>query len=361
MRVIQLLPELNEGGVERGVIELNREFVKRRVESIVISRGGKLASQVILDGGTHIEFDICSKNIFSSPYRIYKLKKLFLELKPDILHIRSRVPAWLTLFANMSLKIPTVSTIHGFNSVNLYSKVMTKFDRLIAVSSQVKEYIEYNYEVDSSKISVIHRGVDFEIFDKNRADIEFIEEIKAKYSLNGHFLVSAVGRITQLKSIETLIEAINILKPKFPIKALIVGGVRSDKKEYFEFLQKLIKKKQLQNDIIFTGSLSKVVEIYSMSDIVVSCSKKPESFGRSLSEALSLNTPVIATNHGGVKDIIQNGVNGYLFEPQNAIELAEAIIKSKTLKRDFRDDIKARFSLDKMVEDNLKLYKELIN
>ena len=102
MRVIQLLPELNEGGVERGVVELNREYSKLGMESIVISNGGKLSNQIDLDGGKHITFDVCSKNIFTAISRVFKLRKILEELKPDILHVRSRVPAWLVFFANKS-------------------------------------------------------------------------------------------------------------------------------------------------------------------------------------------------------------------------------------------------------------------
>ena len=98
MRIVQLLPELNEGGVERGVVELNREYVKLKIESYVISAGGKLEHQINLDGGKHIKFDVCSKNIFTVFSRVVKLKKILKEIKPDIIHVRSRVPAWLIYF-----------------------------------------------------------------------------------------------------------------------------------------------------------------------------------------------------------------------------------------------------------------------
>ncbi|MGE3592305.1 MAG: glycosyltransferase, partial [Arcobacter sp.] len=103
MRVVQLLPELNEGGVERGVVELNREFVKKGIDSFVISAGGKLEKQINLDGGTFIKFDVCSKNIFTVISRVNGLKKILKEIKPDIIHVRSRVPAWLVYFANKRL------------------------------------------------------------------------------------------------------------------------------------------------------------------------------------------------------------------------------------------------------------------
>ena len=164
MRILQLLPELNEGGVERGVVELNREFVKKEIESFVISKGGKLENQINLDGGTFIKFDVCSKNIFTAFRRVNALKKILKEIKPDIIHVRSRVPAWLVYFANKSLKIKVVSTVHGFNSVGFYSSIMQKADAVICVSNSIKEYIQKHYQTNESKITVIPRGIDLELF-----------------------------------------------------------------------------------------------------------------------------------------------------------------------------------------------------
>jgi len=148
MRIIQLLPELNEGGVERGTMELSRELVKLGHESIVISAGGKLQEQIEQDGGKHITFDLCSKNPFTAPSRIIKLRKLLKELQADILHVRSRVPAWLTYLANKKSGIPFVTTVHGFNSVNAYSKIMSMGDKVICVSGAIKSYIQEHYQVE---------------------------------------------------------------------------------------------------------------------------------------------------------------------------------------------------------------------
>ncbi len=359
MRVVQLLPELNEGGVERGVVELNEQLAKRGFESFIISNGGKLTEKVENDGGVHIEFDICSKNPLNAPFRVMGLKKIFKEIKPDILHVRSRVPAWLTYFANKSLHIPTVSTVHGFNSVSFYSKIMTKADRVICVSSAIKEYIKKHYDTPEKKMTVIPRGVDLKKFNPKNIDVTFIDEFIDKYGLKDSFTVSTVGRITQLKDIETFIKALSLLQKEYPnIKGLVVGGAREDKKEYLNSLKNLSK--ELKADVIFTGSISKVAEIYSLSNVVVSSSKKPESFGRSVAEALALNTPVIASNHGGVLDIIIKKKNGYFFNTKDHKELAKKIIKAKELKFDGYGYIKENFSLENMVEKTIEVYKNLI-
>ena len=361
MRILQVIPELNEGGVERGVVELNREYVKLGIESYIMSNGGKLASQITKDGGNHIKFDVCSKNIFTAFSRVSKLKKLLIEIKPDIIHVRSRVPAWLVHFANKSLKIKVVSTVHGFNSVGFYSSIMQKADAVICVSNSIKEYIQKHYQTAENKITVIARGIDLELFNPKNIDNSFIENFKKEFDLKDKFIISSVGRVTQLKDYETFIKAILIVKNEIPnVKALIVGGVRSDKEDYLNSLKKLIKELNLEENIIFTGSQSKIEQIYALSNVVISSSKKPESFGRAVAEAICMNKPVIATNHGGVKDIIIENVNGFFFEIGNDKELSNNILKSRTLVFDGYSYISNTFSLGNMVNKTIEVYKRLV-
>ena len=360
MRIVQVIPELNEGGVERGVVELNREFVKKGIESFVISAGGKLENQINLDGGNHVKFDVCSKNIFTAFRRVKGLKKILKEINPDIIHVRSRVPAWLVYFANKSLKIKVVSTIHGFNSVGFYSSIMQKADAVICVSNSIKEYIQKHYQTNENKITVIPRGIDLELFNPRNIDETFIESFKKEFNLKDKFIVSSVGRVTQLKDYETFIKAIMLVKKEIPnIVGLIVGGVRSDKEDYLNSLKSLIKELNLEENIIFTGSQSKIEQIYALSDVVISSSKKPESFGRTVAEAICMNKPVIATNHGGVKDIIIENVNGFFFEVGDDKKLADNILKSRTLKFDGYSYISNNFSLENMVNKTLEVYRNL--
>lgn len=360
MKIVQLLPELNEGGVERGTVELSRELIKKGYESVVISAGGKLVPQLEKEGALHIKQDVCSKNPLNVFLRVKKLKKILQELKPDVLHVRSRVPAWLIYFANKSLKIPLTSTVHGFNSVSRYSRIMTNADSIICVSNSIKEYIQKHYQTPEYKINVIPRGIDLETFNTQNIDQVFQKKFIKKYDLKDKLIVTTVGRVTQLKDLETFIKTIANLQTKTQnVVGLIVGGVRDDKQEYFENLQKLVK--SLHVNIIFTGSQSKVAEIYSLSDVVISSSKKPESFGRSVAEALALNTPVIATNHGGVKDIIVENENGYFVEIGDIQALSEYILKAKNLSFNGFNYIENNFSLKQMVEKTIKVYKKLLS
>ncbi|MEJ2436772.1 MAG: glycosyltransferase family 4 protein [Sulfurovaceae bacterium] len=361
MKIVQILPELNEGGVERGIVEFNRELVTLGHESIVISHGGKLVPQIKLGGGKHIDFDVCSKNPLTALFRIWSLKKILKTLQPDIVHVRSRVPAWLTYFANKSLRLKIVSTVHGFNSVNFYSAIMTKADTIICVSKSIKEYIQKHYQVAEKKITIVPRGIDLEFFNPKKRDEDFIATFKKEHNLQDKFVVTTVGRVTQLKDYETFIKAIALLQDRYPdVIALMVGGIREDKQEYFKSLKKLIKEFGLQDRIIFAGSQAKINQIYLLSDVVVSSSKKPESFGRSVAEAIAMNKAVVATNHGGVKDIIQESINGYFFEIGDDKELAKKIILAKELKFNGYNYIRDNFSLEQMVEKTIGVYRSMI-
>jgi glycosyltransferase involved in cell wall biosynthesis len=362
MKVIQLLPELNEGGVERGTLELSREYVKKGIDSVVISNGGKLVEQIEKDGGIHICFDICSKNIFTVPYRIFKLRKLLKEINPDIIHARSRVPAWLTYFANKTLKIPFITTVHGLNSVNKYSEIMTKGDHVICVSEVVKEYIISNYNFTDNKATIIQRGVDLNKFNPNTVDKNFITSFKEKYKLENKYIITSVGRVTWLKDYETFIKSIAIVKKEIPnVVGLVVGGVREDKLNYLESLRNLAKSLNLEENIIFTGSQQNISEIYFLSDIVVNVSLKMGNMGRTVVESLALNTPVIVTTYKGLKNIIKDDINGAIVETKNENELSSKILKVKKQKfNSLIETIPKEYTLEKMVENTINVYNKLL-
>ncbi len=362
MRIMQLLPELNQGGVERGTVELSRELVRRGNESVVVSAGGLLTEQIERDGGRNITLDVCSKNPLSALWRAHKLKKLIQKVRPDIVHARSRVPAWLCVLAIKGLDVAFVTTVHGFNSVNIYSKVMTKGDRVICVSSSIKDYIKTNYNTSDEKIRIIHRGIDAGEFSPDKLDSDFIESFKELYDLGGKFVAACVGRITPLKNFEAFIKAIQLCSKTMPdIKGLIVGGARGDKQAYFGELKKLISDLGLENLIVFAGSQDKMAEIYSLCNLVVTCSKKPESFGRSLVEAMAMETPVVSTAQGGPLDIIEDGHTGLFCRDDSPEEIAQCILKARRIDfRGLRSYVMEKFGLDTMVEKELEVYRELL-
>ena len=360
MHIVHILPELNQGGVERGTIELNRELVKRRHRSTVISAGGNQTAQIEKDGGHHILLDVCSKNPLTVPARTAQLRTQLTALNPDILHARSRVPAWLCHFANRPLKIPFVTTVHGFNSVNKYSEIMTKGDRVIYGSNAIRDYLLKSYSVDESRLRYVPRGIDIDYFDPARAEPEFIEKFKVKHQLTNRTVITIVGRITEWKGHDCFIRALaKVQKNRPEIVGLVAGGIWHDKETYFKTLELLVK--ETGADIRFAGSQTHVREIYALSDFVVSAaSSKPETFGRTAAEALAMNIPVIATAQGGSTDIVLDGVNGFWATPADVDDLAEKIERAQTFSfSNLREHIQQNFSLNRMTETELAVYREL--
>ena len=361
MHIVQLLPELNQGGVERGTVELNRELVKRGHQSSVISLGGNQVNSIMQDGGNHYTFDVCSKNPLNFFARASKLRKLLQSIEPDILHARSRVPAWLTWQANKKLHLPFITTVHGFNSVNPYSAIMTKGDKIIYGSNAIKQHILKNYPVNPDDLYYVPRGVDTDFFDSKKVDKNWIEKFKDNYQLHERTIISTVGRITPWKGQDDFIRAIaDVQKVNPAILGLIVGGVWHDKKDYLKELKELTA--TCKAEIVFAGSQSQVREIYALSDIVVSpASTKPETFGRVATEAMAMNTPVIASAHGGSLDIISDETLGYLFTPHQPSELTQAIHRClRKPPSQMRTHICTHFSLSNMVERELAVYHKAV-
>lgn len=362
MHIVQILPELQEGGVERGVVETNRELVRRGVTSTVISRGGRLAAAIEAGGGRHVALDVCSKNLFTTPVRAWRLRQALAELHPDVVHVRSRFPAWLLRFANRRLRLPVVSTVHGFNRVNAYSRIMTRADRVICVSHAIKTFVQQHYGTPEERLRVIHRGVDAMAFDPARLDMAFIERFRREQSLAGHFVATSIGRITPLKDYETFIRGVAAARREVPnLVGVIVGGTRADRRGYEARLHALTRELDMAGAIRFVGSQQAMPEICALSHVIVSCSAKPESFGRTLTEALAMDRPVIASAHGGALEIVRDGQDGLLFAPGDAAGLARCLVAvSRRTFTGLRADALSRFSLDAMVEKTLAVYLELL-
>ena len=362
--IVQILPALNEGGVERGTVEISRELVKRGHRCTVVSSGGKLVDALVRGGAEHICLDVKSKTIFTVPSRVSRLTKILRDIKPDVVHYRSRVPGWLFKFANRNLRLPFVSTVHGFNSVSAYSRIMTAGMRVICPSTAVVSYIRKHYDTPQDKIRLIHRGIDPEQFDPARLDRAFIDGFRKQYALDNHFVVLGVGRITPLKGYDALIRATAIAREEVPnIRTLIVGSAEASRAAHLESLKQMVAQLGLQDVVLFTGGQRNVAEIYSCGGVLVSGNVvKPESFGRSMAEALAMGCPVIATASGGALDIVRDGVDGWLVAAGDVGELARRLVlASRTSFSGLREGALARFSLKQMVDKTEAVYREVFS
>jgi glycosyltransferase involved in cell wall biosynthesis len=332
LKVIQMLPALDGGGVERGTLEIGAELVRRGHESIVISAGGRMVEELEAAGSEHICWDVGAKRL-STLLWIPKVRKLLRERKPDILHLRSRLPAWIGYLAWKGLpendRPFLVTTVHGPYTVNWYSAVMTKGQKVIAVSETIKDYILENYpEVDPSVIQVIHRGVDRMVYPFGfKPDAQWLEKWKAEYpQLEGKYIVTLPGRLTRWKGQEDFIDIIQELKDAgVPVHGLLVGSAHPRKQEFRRELENKIEALGLTLDITFTGHRLDLREIMSVSDVVLSLSLEPEAFGRTTIEALSLGVPVVGYAHGGVKEQLQEVLPGGMVSSGSSMDVVSII------------------------------------
>lgn len=364
MRILQILPSLDDGGVERGVVDSNRLYVAAGHESWVISAGGRRVAEVARDGGRHVTLDVKGKNPLSAPLRMLALRRALRRIRPDVIHYRSRVPGWLALWANRArdLRLPTVSTLHGLNHPCLYSSVMVRADRVICVSSAGRAFVREHYPwVPEGRLAVIPRGVDLKTFDPARLDRAWMEAFRRERGLGGRFVAAAIGRVSSLKGVDVLIRAMAALRDRQEVVALIVGGPQRHQENYMESLRRLARELGVEARVIFAGSQRKIPEIAALADVVCSCNvRKPESFGRTVAEALAMGTPVIAAAHGGVLDIVRDGRDGFLVPPGDPEALADAI--RRVLGARFgglRAHIAERFTAERMARDTLALYAGL--
>ncbi|MBP2989105.1 glycosyltransferase family 4 protein [Acinetobacter baumannii] len=362
MKVMQLLPELNSGGVERGTLEIARALVAQGHQSLVVSNGGRLVSQLEAEGSTHLTLPIHKKSL-SSLWQIRPLRQLIEEHQPDIVHVRSRVPAWLTHFALR--KIPAnkrphlISTVHGFYSVNRYSAIMTQAEKVIAVSDSVVKYITDHYKnCPPQDIVRIYRGIDPAAFPHNyQPSAQWFNQVFNDFpELENKFLLCLPGRITRLKGHESLIELMQKLGEQYPqLHAVVVGG--ADVKNLSE-LQNTIQSKGLADKITFVGHRSDIREWLAFSDIVLSLSNQAETFGRTALEALSVGTPVIGWNRGGVAEILSHVYPQGLVEAENEKALVETV--KNHIEQPQTVAPVTMFSLKDMCDQTLELYQSVL-
>jgi glycosyltransferase involved in cell wall biosynthesis len=309
LKVIQMLPALESGGVERGTLEVASELVRRGHESIVVSAGGRLVHDLVENGSRHFDWDVGAKRLGTLKW-VGRMRKMLLDEQPDILHLRSRLPAWIGYLAWRGLKPQQrphlVTTVHGPYSVNRYSAIMTRGEKVIAVSNSIRGYILNNYpETDPERIQVIHRGVDRNVFSYGyKPEQAWLEKWYKQYpQARDCYLVTLPARITRWKGHEDFVRIIAAVKQVgIPVHGLIVGDAHPKRMEFEQELKRQVVEAGLSDDISFTGFRKDIREIMSISDVVLSLSIYEEAFGRTTLEALSLGIPVVGYSHGGVAE-----------------------------------------------------------
>ena len=349
MKVVHLLPALEQGGVETVVCDLVREFGSN-VESVVVSKGGRLVKNVEAAGGRHVALDLKSKNPLTYFTRAWKLRRILRAESPDLVCVHSRVPAWLFVWANRGLDLKWISYAHGANSVSRYSEVMTKGDLVIVPSRFLADYLKANYGTPEEKIRVIPNAVDTKRFDPENLDQAFVAEKRREWGIrDGDRVIMAIGRITPVKGLEELIREFQVSGSRSQVsglKFIIVGGADKDHQQYLESLKKLVKDLRLETGdkrrVVFAGPQEKIPECISIADeIVLGNTTKPETFGLSVIEAYAMNKPVRAKRFGGVAEVMA------------AVE--------KAGKPTLREAVIALYGQDLQAEHTLAAYREALD
>lgn len=364
MKIIQLVPALNSGGVERGTLEIARALVAAGHESVVISDGGRMVAQLEAEGTRHIQLPIHRKSL-SSLWQIRPLRKILQHEHADILHVRSRIPAWLTHLALR--KIPSknrpvlVSTVHGFYSVNRYSEIMTRADRVIAVSDSVVEYIQQNYPAcPHDKITRIYRGINPSEFPHGyQPSNMWWQKTLAEFpELEHKIWLTLPGRITRLKGHESLLQLIVALKDRFPVHGVVVGDAHEKKQAYLTELHARVDQLGIRDHVTFVGHRSDMREWLAASDIVLSLSSQAETFGRTTLEAISVGTSAVGWNRGGVAEILNCCYPQGLVEAENEntlLQTVEQLLSNPQPPAPVHD-----FQLSKMTDQTIALYADMI-
>jgi len=365
LTVVQLLPALHAGGVERSTLEIASALVAAGHRAIVVSAGGRLVEPLLASGAEHLTLDIGRKSLLTLRH-VRSLRALFAEVGADIVHARSRLPAWLGLYALRSLpeaqRPHWVTTVHGLNSPGRYSAVMTSGERVICVSNTVRSFVQAHYpSVPAERLQVIPRGVDVAQFPRvARTDRRARLAVAAQHPvLAGDApLLLLPGRGTRLKGHRHALQLLAGLHAAGVPATLWMPGTREPGREaYVAELEAQARTLGMAEAVLMTAPTTRIAQAYAASDLVLQVSDKAEAFGRTVVEALSVGRPVLGWNHGGVGELLTQ------LQPSGAVALHDgAALLSRALQLLQQPPslpTRIPFTLQAMQRDTLKLYTSL--
>ena len=362
LTVMQVLPELDVGGVERGTVEIAAALTRTGHRAIVVSAPGRLVAELDSCGAEHVPLSVGAKRLGSLAH-IRSLRDLIVRNQIDIVHARSRLPAWLAYLALKPLqgnaRPAWITTVHGPYTVNRYSRIMVSGEAVIAISEFIREYIVHAYpKIDSTRIAVIPRGVE-------RADFQYgytpaaawTERFHASYpKLRGKALLTLPARLTRWKGQLDFIDLIAELRRRAArVHGLIAGAPHRSKSRFEDELKSTVTRLKLDDDISFVGHRDDLRDILAASAIVFSMTREPEAFGRTTVEALSLGTPVIGYDHGGTGEILRSVFPDGLVDVADTHGAADRtqqfLVEAPTVLEEHP------YTVDRMQQETLALYE----
>lgn len=369
--VLQVVPALESGGVERGTVEIAAGLRDAGWRALVASSGGAMEPELARLAAEHVTLPLDRKNPFVIHRNASQLARLIEARGVDLIHARSRAPAWSALLAARRTGRPFVTTFHGaYHETPLkhwYNAVMAKGDAVIAISDFIAEHVRRYYAVDDDRLVTIHRGVDTAAFDPARVSAERIVQLARAWRLDdGAAVVMLPARLTRLKGQAVLLQAMARLGRADAVCVLLGGDHGSP--GYAREVERVIRQQGLGGRVRIVPPCRDMAAAYMLADVVVSTSTRPEGFGRTIAEAQAMGRPVIASAHGGAPEIVRPGETGWLTPPGDAAALEGALREALSLSQERRErmaraaraGVLARFSLTTMQARTLAVYRELL-
>ncbi len=367
-----MLPRLESGGVERGTVQIATAAAKAGFISLVASAGGKLVRELEPRGAEHILLPLATKNPFRIVKNACRLERLIRERGVDIVHARSRAPAWGAYIAAKRTDCRFVTTFHGYYShrtalKRFYNSVMAKGEAVIAISHFIAAHLKETYHVPENAIRIIPRGTDMEAFHPALVSARQVSALRKEWGMREAWKVILVpGRIVRRKGHLLVLEALKIMPDKEWL--CIMLGDAGGHEAYVQEIRNHAAAYGLQDLIKIVPATQNMPAAYAIADVVINASTQPEAFGRIPAEAMAMGKPVIATRLGGALETVIHGATGWLVSHQNPSEMTLALTEAlaltpyekKTLAKYCRAHVAKHFSGSRMEAKTLELYHELL-
>jgi len=371
--IMQIVPELGPGGAPQGCIDMAASIVAEGGQALVVSHGGSRIRELARIGATHINLPVHSKNPLVMWNNIRRLKALIHRYRVDIVHARSRAPAWSAWRACKNTPAKFLTTCHAPYNISgkakrFYNSSMAKGERVIAISNYVAQYLHENYGLDERTIRLIPRGTAMEKFHPTAVKAERLITLAQEWRIpDGANIIMLPGRLTRWKGHHVLIDAMAALN-RDDIFAIIIGSDQG-RKAYREELENDIQEKGLGGQIRIVDHCDDMPAAYMLATVVVFPSIEPEGFGRISVEAQAMGRPIIASDHGGAQETIISGQTGWLTPVGDGIALGHAIEEALALTPTQRSMLATRamnhvaqnFTKDLMAQRTLGVYQELLS
>lgn len=375
MKVLQVIPGLETGGAERTTIEIAQALVRDGHEALVASEGGAMEAELAAVGGELIRLPLASKNLFTLLNNASRLKALINARNIDIVHARSRAPAWSALRAVQGTNAKFVTTYHGtYNAKSglkrFYNSVMARGDRVIANSEFIRDHIVTEHGLPAEAITVIPRGVDVDRFEMTEMVRQRGRDLATEWALpERRFIAVLPARLTRWKGQLAAIEALGRMKAEgLDVPVLILVGGDQGRTGYREEIEWLIGRHELENTVWLVGHCNDMPAAFSLADVALNPSTDPEAFGRTAAEASAAGLPVIVADHGGAREVVEDGVTGWRTLPGDAGALAKTlqvameldIAARQAMGQAGRQRVLQRFTVSSLQTSTLRVYRELL-